>query len=104
MVGPSAIGSENGMPISIRLAPAASIAGSTAAVAARSGYPAGTNGISAICLRWRRVSKVEQIVCRATVVLISERDDTSDGAHFKSPSPAFTIGCNDARLALQQPQ
>ena len=61
ITGPSAIGSENGIPISTRFAPAFSIAGSSAAVVARSGYPAGMNGISANCRFSRSAANVESI-------------------------------------------
>src|SRR4051794_36320506 len=64
MTGPSAIGSENGKPTSIKLAPASSSAGSTPRVVATSGNPAATNGISAICLRWRKPANVSAIETR----------------------------------------
>src|SRR5437588_6790385 len=48
MTGPSAIGSENGKPTSIRSAPAAGSWGSRFVVVAMSGSPAVTNGRKAL--------------------------------------------------------
>src|SRR5205085_5592707 len=48
-------------PTSIRLAPATSSAGRHASVVARSGYPAGMNGISAIPPRDRTPANVSAI-------------------------------------------
>src|SRR2546430_2432694 len=58
MTGPSAIGSENGNPTSIRFAPPRSSAASNARVVLRSGNPAAMNGIRAICPRSRSCANV----------------------------------------------
>ena len=47
MTGPSAVGSENGIPSSIRSAPASTIAYTTSSVTSSDGSPHVTNGINA---------------------------------------------------------
>jgi hypothetical protein len=75
ITGPSAIGSEKGIPISMMFAPAASIAGRSFRVVERSGYPAGTKGMKAICFFCFNCAKVSAKE-RGTTAMI-EREDSS---------------------------
>ena len=49
MTGPSAMGSENGIPSSIRSAPASAMALTRPSVVSMSGSPQVTNGMNALC-------------------------------------------------------
>src|SRR5262245_12331422 len=69
MSGPSAIGSENGMPISIAAAPAASSSRSSSRVTGSDGYPAVTKGISAVGRARSRMPAVKRLT----------RDDAGSG-------------------------
>ena len=71
MTGPSAIGSENGNPISIRFAPASATTGSNSRVKATSGSPTVTNGMNAFLPCERRLRKRSSIGFMKNVVLAS---------------------------------
>src|SRR5438045_1853423 len=77
----------------MRLAPAFSIAGSITRVVARSGKPAATNGISAICLRCLRAENV----CAIETRLIA-RDDTGGADEFVEATLVSSFGAQIRRV------
>src|SRR5271163_3180298 len=82
LAGPSAIGSENGTPSSIRSAPRASSSSTSRRVVSRSGSPATMNGISAASPRARRSRNLRFILPAPAMSLHRHPEGLGDRAHI----------------------
>ena len=82
MTGPSAVGSEKGMPSSMRSAPASAIAQASSSVTARLGSPQVMNGIKALPFSKARLMLLMQILSSvprySRAVLVAASRETDD--------------------------